>query len=240
MQALPAAPSHVVLSSTQKGAIYRDVLQVAEKDYKHLLRSIALEEVGAQAQMGNKPTGMIVDGRRGDIEDVTRSIVVWFADRKSMSDAIIAARDALVRAGRSVTGRTIGALSFYYSVGAGGAVTPGDPAATAATIANPHALDLYVTLPLGHVRKWQWMGAGGQRLTRRSRNKKWRYLQRKQKPMVSRSVFEIAQIQTQRRFRSLDVEYIYLSVQNLNPGGRTSVDRIPAIKVRMKVRGRGH
>jgi hypothetical protein len=62
---------------------------------------------------------------------------------------------------------------------------------------------------------------------------------RQKAQMVARSVFDQSARQVQGRFRSLDVTAIYLSVANLNIGGRTPVDRIPAIRVRMKVRGRG-
>lgn len=242
MASLPAVAHVPVISSTQRGALYKDILQVAEKDYQFVLRGIALQEIHDQAGIGNKPTGMLVDGKRGDVSQAQRSVIVWFADRKSMSDAIYAARDELVRAGRRVSGRTLGALAFYYSIGRGGAVSPCEPKAIAATTPNPAALDLYVTLPLVHVRRWQWYGKGGNRLERRTRNKVLRRYAAatKTKPqMVAASVFEVSAKRVQSRYRALDVLFVYLRVQNLNIGGRTAVDRIPAIKVRMKVRGRG-
>lgn len=244
MQALPAAPPIGVISSTQRGAVYKDILQVAEADYQHVLRSLAYENIAAQASLGNKPTGMMIDNRRStDIEAATRSIIVWFADRKSMADAIIAARDALLQFGRRVTGQTLGALRFYYSTGPAGKPTPCDPQAIVQSVANPHALDLYVALPLAHVRAWQWFGKAGTRLQRRTRNRtlvRYARATRTKAQMVSMSVFEQAAKSVQRRFRALDVLNIYLQVANLNPSGQTAVDRIPAIKVRMRVRGRGH
>jgi hypothetical protein len=243
VQALPAVTPIPVISSTQRGAIYRDILQVAERDYQHVLRSIALQEISVQSSMGNKPTGMLVDGRRSqDIGAAQRSVRVWFADRKAMADAIIAARDALVQNGRRATGRTLGALAFYYSIGKGGTVAPCDPTAITAAMPNPAALDLYVALPLAHVRKWQWLTKSGTRGQRRTRNKlllRYARATGQKAQMVSKSVFETSAKQVQRRFRSLDVKDIYLSVSNLNLGGKTAVDRIPAIKVRLAVRGRG-
>jgi hypothetical protein len=222
--------------------VYKDILQVAERDYRHVLRTIALQEVAAQSDMGNKPTGMLVDGRRGkDIEEVERSVRVWFADRQALANATIAAREALMANGRRVTGATLGALKFYYSIGKERGITPGEPRAIAMSVQNPAALDLYVALPIVHVRKWQWLTKSGERGMRRSRDKKRRYERGTGKVrMVSKSVFETSAKQVQRRYPSLDVKDIYVQVSNLNVGGRTSVDRIPAIKVCMKVRGRGH
>jgi hypothetical protein len=243
VQALPAVKPIQVISSTQRGLIAKDILQIAEKDYLYVLRSIAAQEIAGQARMGNKPTGTVVDGSRGKaIDQATRSVVVWFADRKSMADAISAARDALMANGRRVTGQTLGALRFYYSVGKGGAVSPGEPSAITQSVANPSALDLYVALPLAHVPKWQWLTRSGARGQRRTRNRtllRFARATRQKAQMVARSVFDQSARQVQGRFRSLDVTAIYLSVANLNIGGRTPVDRIPAIRVRMKVRGRG-
>jgi hypothetical protein len=238
--ALPAVAQIPVLSSTQRGALHKDILQVAEKDYLYMLRSIAAQEIAGQVQMGNQPTGMLVDGRKAKpIEDATRSVRVWFADRRALLNATRAARDALIANGRIVTGHTVDKIRCYYSVGRGGAVRPASPE-IALTFPNPAALDLWVSLPVVHVRRWQWLGKSGKRLMRASRDRKRRY-----NPgvggarMVSRSVFEQSAQQVQRRFPSLDVSDEYLQVSNLNIGGRTAVDRIPAIKVCMKRRGRG-
>jgi hypothetical protein len=222
----------------------RDILQVAEHDYLHVLRSIAAQEIGQQVKLRNPPSGMLVDGTRNKgVDAATRSVVAWFADRVTLADAIIAARNALERNGRRVTGATLGALRFYHSTGKGGALqSAGDIRSVAMSAPNPAALNLYVSLPLKQVRKWQWFGRAGSRLTRRTRNKALvRYAKAmKAKPMnVSLSVFELSAKQTQRQFRSVDVRDIYISVPDLNTGGGVSVDRIPAIKVCQKIRGRG-
>ena len=243
MAALPAIAPIPVLKSSERGALQRDILQVAERDYLFMLRAIAAQEIAGQQKLGNEPTGSLVDGKSGKtIPDAERSIVVWFADRAMLAGAITAAREALARNGRRLTGRTIGALAFYSSIGKGGAITEGEPSAVTARAPNPTALDLYVTVPLVHVRRWQWFGRTGERLKRASRNKALVAYARatKGKPMqVSASVFEISARQVQAKYPALDVRFVYLRWPNLNPGGRTPVDRIPAIKVRMKVRGRG-
>jgi hypothetical protein len=139
-----------------------------------------------------------------------------------------------------VTGHTVDKIRTFYSVGRGGAIIPGSPE-IALSIPNPAALDLWVALPAVHVRRWQWWGKSGQRLMRASRDKRRRYNRGiGGARMVSRSVFELSAQQVQRRFPSLDVTDKYLQVSNLNVGGKTAVDRIPAIKVCMKIRGRGH
>jgi len=222
--------------------VYRDILQVAERDYEYVLRTIALQEIATQSRMGNKPTAMLVDGRAGKpIEQATRSVRAWFADRGTLADAIIAARDELVLNGRRDTGHTLDGLRFYYSVGkySKRLTLASDIRTLVANFKNPRALDLYVSLPLPHVRKWQWLGRTGDRLKRKSRDKKRGF-----NPvvggarMVSRSVFELCATRTQRRFPSMDVRDIYVEVQNLNVGGKVIVDRIPAIRVCMKIRGR--
>jgi hypothetical protein len=242
VQTLPAIARIPVIKSSQRGALAKDMLEVAEQDYLYVLRGIALQEIDAQVRIGNKPSALLVDGRRGEIRTATESIAVWFANRTSLAEAIIAARDAVIANGRRVTGRTLGFLAFAYSVGPNGAIQPGDPKAVAASTPNPAALDLYVTQPVVHVRRWQWLTATGERGKRRSRDKKrglmhiggGKFVPR----MVSESVFERAAQQVQARYPALDVEYIYLQSRNLNPNGWTAVDRIPAIKVRMTLRGR--
>jgi hypothetical protein len=57
--------------------------------------------------------------------------------------------------------------------------------------------------------------------------------------MVSASVFEKSALQVQRQFSSLDVDDTYLKVADLGIGRLGIVDRIPAIRVRMTVKGRG-
>ena len=243
-QSLPSVARIPVIKSTDRGALTRDVLQVAEGDYLHVLRSIAAQEIAQQRAIGNPPSGMLVDGSKSkQLEEATRSVVVYFADRRALADAIIAAKHALDRLGRSVTGRTLGAATFYYTTRRGGALTKtSDPRSIALAAANPAALDLYVTIEQKQVRAWQWLSRSGSRAQRKTRNKKLlRYSKATgQKAMqVSSSVFERAAKQTQRTFRSIDVLDMYLAVPNLNPRGRVAVDRIPAIKVRMAVRGRG-
>jgi len=237
VQALPQVARIPVLSSTNKGALSRDILQVAERDYLYVLRSIAAQETAKQSALGNRPTATVVDGRRGaPIAEATQSVVVYFADREALAVAIIAARDALLSNGRRVTGRTLGALEFRYSVGRGGAVQAGDPKAIAQSVANPAALDLYVVLPLPHVRKWQWLTRSGERGQRRTRNKILLRDARATKTraqMVSASVFDTSARQVQARFRTLDVFATYLDT------GSATIDRIPAIQVRIRARGRG-
>jgi len=244
---VPALPAlgRTVLSSTEKNAIRRDIIEVAQRDYLHLLRTIAKEEIEYQKEIGNPPTAMLVDNRAGThVEEATRSVRVWFADRKSLADAAFAARNALQLNGRRVTGRTLFVgLRHYYSVGAGGELQQiSDPRSIALSFPNPAALDLYVAIPLAHVRAWQWLNASGRRAKRRTRNKqllRWAKASKTKAQRVSASVFEKSAKQVQRMYPNLDVKDVYLQVPDLNTRGRTPVDRIPAIKVCLKIRGRG-
>jgi hypothetical protein len=241
--ALPAVAAIPVIKSTQSGAMFRDVMQVAEKDYLHVLRSIATQETERQVALGNPPSGLLVDGKRSkSIDEARFNVVVWFASRADLAQAILDAKAALEKNGRRVTGATLGAMQFYYSVGAQGVVQKtSDPRGVAMNAKNPASLDLYVTIPVKHVRKWQWYGSGGQRLKRKTRNKalkRYLLIQGRKAWKVSMSVFELSAAQVQRRYRSLDVAYIFLDVGDLGQSG-TIIDRIPAIMVRLKVRGRG-
>lgn len=243
--ALPAVAPIPVISSTERGAMLRDILQVAEKDYLHVLRTLSLQEIGQQIRLGNPPSAVLVDGRRGiSVEQARRAVVAWFADRKTLADAIIAARNELVRTGRTVTGKTVSEAQFYYSVGRTGEPTrTSDPRGIAMSVPNPSSLDLFVVVLAPHVRKWHWLTRSGARGLRRTRSKKLRgymkFLGQKRAPMVSQSVFERVEMVVERKFRSVNCDYIFLETPNLNPGGRTAVNIVPAIKVCMKIRGRG-
>lgn len=244
MPALPAVAPIPVISSTQKGVMLRDILQVAERDYLYVLRGIATQEIQQQEKLHNPPTAMLIDGRRGrQVADATRSVRAWFADRKSMARAINDCLLAIISRGRNVTGVTLQSAKFYYSTGKGGALMQaGSITEVVMSAANPAALDLYVTLPRGNVRKWQWLSPSGSRAMRQTRNKKLlKYARaRGQKAMqVSASVFDAAAREVQTKFKALDVKFVYLKFPNLNPRGKVAVDRIPAVKVRMAVRGRG-
>jgi hypothetical protein len=229
-----------LLSSTQRGAIARDILEVAEADYLHVLRSIASEEINAQVGMGNSLTLLKVDGKKAtSVDHATRSVQAFFADRSALLGAFRDAWQTLAANGRRVTGRTIGKMTFHYRLGMNGPlVQVRDVSAIIKQTPNPGALDLYATIMVPHVRAWQWFSATGRRLKRRTRNK---LLLRRAKAMkekafrVSNSVFEKTANQVQRRFPTMDVDFIYLRVPDLGTGD-TPIDRIPAIKVNIATR----
>ncbi len=206
----------------------KDILEVAEKDYKFVLQAIAYQEIDNQIRIGNKPSNIIVDGSGNKpITDAAKSIVVYFTDAKSMIKAIQAAHDELRLTGRSVSGNTLENLTYYAAQGRG-QPTAGLPVASAVNAGTA----LYITIPVAWVRHWQFMNAKGTPTTRRSRAK----INKGKKVMVAESIFDRAARKVQKQFPYLRVYFTFIEVANVNPSGRP-VTRIPAVCVRQKRKG---
>lgn len=235
MSALPAVANLQILSSKQTGAIRKDVLEVAEKDVQYMLRSIAANEVSNQVKMGNKPTNLIVDGKNNKpIDQATKSIQVFFIDSAMMAKAAQEVFAILQMKGRRVTGYTLSHAKYYKGVGkASDLQVIGAPGPTSIPGRQAAATDLYVSILLPHIRKWQWLTASGARGTRKTRDK-----QKRSGPIVSKSIYETVAAAAQRKYKQLRIKPVYLKVPNVNPGGKTIVDRVPAIKIYMRTKGR--
>jgi hypothetical protein len=242
---LPDPGPRGVIKTITRGALYKDIVEVAEGDVLHVLRELSRQEIVGQIEKGNPPISITVDKTKGKpIAQAMREVHAFFADREALIAAAIAARNALQFNGRRVTGRTLGAFAFYIQVGKSGALKQvGDIRSTVQNEKRVGALNIYIMAQVVHVRAWQWYGSQGQRLKRLTRDAN--YIRRSKatgipvQKKVSHSVFEVAVDQVDARFASVDTWLEYINVSNLNAKGITPVDRIPAIGLCIKRKGRG-
>ena len=227
------ASQNLNLSSTtqvlRKGTLAKDIIEVAEKDYKIVLRGIAIEQVENQIRIGNMPSNIYVDGRASSgigIEKANRSVKVYFADDKLMTKAIIEAHDMLLARGRKVSGGTLDNIQ-YYKGKAGDA-----PHKVSTPTVDNIATALYVAVPVPWARKWQYYDNAGARLTRKSKAKSQKNIAAKDRKLVSRSLFEGIAKDLQKKYPSLRVSVIFIKVTGLG-----KVTTIPSIRVGMRTKG---
>lgn len=231
-------------ANTRKG-IGQDIVECAEKDYLYVLRTIPVQEIDGQKAIGNKPTNIIVDGRGGKpIDQATKSVYVYFSDAAVLIRAIYEAYAQLQTLGRRVTGDTLGQARYYQSVGKNGAVTQiGTPTEVSIPKADVFKTDLYVALPVAHIRKWQYLNRAGGLLKRKSKDR--RILRGVASggysaavSRVQQSVFDrVAQV-VRRKFKLVEASFMFIKHANVNAKGKTSITEIPAVKVFLKRRGR--
>lgn len=224
----------------RKGQLAHDLIEVAEADYPVVLRGIAAQELNAQIAIGNKPSNIIVDGRPNKpISQAMYSVRVFFLDVAAMIAAAKSAYDELQRINRRVTGRTAGLYEVYTQ-------TDGRLALVGS---NPNSLNsnnvkmgtgIYIVGPMvPFTRKYRYMmGSGTKARFRRSKAKRYSKWKARDKPLVQRSIHELAAMTTQRKFVNVNVVDTFIQSQNLNTGGKTIVDRVPAVAIWSRRRGR--
>lgn len=234
-----------ILSSKtlRKGQLAKDILEVAEADYKTVLRGIAAQEIAAQQALGNHPTHLIVDGKQhGSVSDAKYSVVALFVDGKSMVAALNDVWRELQREARRVTGRTAQRFEVWTSERT---PTPHKAGDTPNTI-NADALNistaLYVVGPLvPHTRKYQWyFGPGGPKQFRRSRALQYKNLKARDKPRVAYTIHQNAARAVQRKYPWLRITDIWVSTPNVNPSGKTAITRVPAVAILSRNKGALH
>ncbi len=225
----------------KKGQVAKDILSVAEADYKTVLRGIAAQEIAAQQAIGNNPTNIIVDGKKnGSVSQANYSVVAYFVDSKSMVAALNDVWRELHSLARRITGRTAGAFEVWASEGPGRARKAGnDPSAV-----NPDAIGirtgLYAVGPMvSYTRKYQWLyGHGPRKVNTRRKKYGQKGVATRDRPKVPLTIHEQAARNVQRKYPWLRITDAWLEVPNQNPSGSTPVTRVPGVGIWSRRKGR--
>ena len=233
---LPSVPP----KKMRRGMLPDDIFEVAQNDYQAVMQQIAAQEIAQQVAIGNKPTNLIVDNRKnGRIADVKFSVVAFFVDAAIMLAALNDVWEELHRLGAEDTGYAEQNYQVWAQNGRDKPRYAGtSPAAISADAINP-STGLFVVGPMvSYTRKYRWLRDGGvSRKFKASRRTELKGLKVKDKPRVAVSIQEEAARRVARRYRPLSVKESWVSVADLNPGGRHGVTRVPGVVVRRKPKG---
>lgn len=226
-----------IRTSKQTGSVAKEVLEVAEADYKFVLRHIAAQEIAQQARIGNKVTNLIVDGSGSKpITAAERSVRALFVQPGLVMRAVRDAWDALQRIARvgdpatqTPSQRGIVARERFAIV-IGQTFIGGPGALTESAISTAPNAPIRIVGPLvEYTRKYRFLNSSGGRLTRLSKAKR----NRGQKVRVSASIHEIVIAQMKRRYPMLRWSDDWIPAARLR-----FVDRVPTVTVRSQTRGR--
>jgi hypothetical protein len=227
-----------VVRSRQTGTLRKDIIEVAEADYLHVLRAIAAQEIAQQAQIGNRVTNLIVDGSGAKAIDEARySVRAFFVQPAVIIQAIAAAWDALRRVARvgdpmaqSASQRGVVARErFAVVVGQHFVGEPGN-LTERILMANPGA-PVRIVGPLveyAHAYRFMFFLRGVQP-TRVAKVRRTG-----QKLRVPLSIHQVVLAQMRRRFPMLSWSDAWIPVASLR-----YVERVPTITVRTRTRSPG-
>ena len=221
---MAAVPLPVVRSS-QRGSVAKEVIEIAEADVVFMLRHIATTEIAGQIQIGNPPTHMLIDGKAGtNIQAARYSVRAFFTNRRLMLSALKEAWNILMGPARVKTGYS----KSHFQVWVNGRSVGNQPNAVTEEMLTPDSVVRIVGPTVAHTRKYQWM-VGGKQFTRTNR---------KTMATTGLSLYQGVVRQVKRAYRSLKISEGWVDVPNLNTKGRTSVTRIPGLRIGTQKRGR--
>lgn len=224
----------------QKGQVSKDILAVAKADYLTLLRGIAAQDTAAQIRIGNSPTNIIVDNRPGKpIDEAVFSVQVFFVDAALIRRALIEAWREVQMASRRVTGATADRYEVWAGGRGGDRVLGSSPASVQLSAIKPGVGLMIVGPMVAHTRKYRFFDRSGNRMMRKTRAKKYaNRVAAGQSIMVRQSLQELVVAKLKRQFRALNISEVWVDVPDLNPAGKSSVNKVPAIYIGSKRRGR--
>jgi hypothetical protein len=207
-----------VVTSKQRGPVYKEVLEVAQADYQFMLRAIAAQEIQAQIKIGNPPTNIIVDGRaRKPINTATKSVVAYFNDAATVLEALKATWIVLQAMARRVTGHTVSQFEIW--IGERRVAT--DPSGVSLAMLQKGRPVRIVGPMVAHSRKYRWLFQGRAPKTKKPTDLHNAVIRR-----------------MKSKYRSLSFYDYWVNTRELNVTGFTSVNRIPTISISMKRKGR--
>lgn len=224
----------------RKGQLAKDILVVAEADYLTVLRGIAGQEINEQISIGNKPANVIVDNRQNKpITQALYSVRVFFLDVAMMISAAKSAYGELQRVNRRVTGKTAGEYEVYVQTEGRVTLVGSDPGSLNSGNVKL-GTGIYIVGPMvPFTRKYRYMmGSGVEARFRRSKAKRYSKWKARDKPLVQRSIHELAAMSAQRKHVNVNIVDTFVQSRNLNPGGKVAVDRVPAVAIWSRRRGR--
>ena len=208
----------------------KDILEVAKADYLTVLRGIAAQETAAQIAIGNKPTNIIVDNRAGKpITEATFSVQVFFIDAAMLKRALVDAWREFQMLSRRVTGKTADQYQVWSYSRTGDKFMAATPAGVQLADIKP-GMGLMIVGPMvAHTRKFRFFDRTGKRMMRKTRAKK--YANSSTPGMVGRSLHEMVVSSIKKKYRALKVSEVWVDVPNLNPAGKASVTKVPALYI---------
>jgi hypothetical protein len=225
----------------KKGQLVKDVIQVAENDYLALLRGTAAQETAQQIKIGNKPTNLIVDNKRGKkIDQALYSIKVHFFAAEDILKALNEAWAIMQRLMVRATGETASRLEVWQGRYNKKPVRVGsNPAAVSISSLAPY-IGTYIVGPMApNTRKFRWLTTG-KRTFRASRRKELNGLKAREKPKVPHSIHEMTIRIMKQRYPQLIFADAWVDTYNLTPGARskrTTVNRVPTIAIWARSKG---
>lgn len=230
-----------VLSSKvlKKGTLAKDILSVAYEDYPIVLRGIAAQETAEQVAVGNKPTNILVDNRKGKkIDEALYSIKVSFVAVEDIQDAVHALWQEMQRLMMRSTGETARHLEVWQGIAFRKAHYVGNSPSVVTTASLTPRTGTYIAGPMtANTRKFRWLSSAGKKF-KASRRKELKGLKARDKPKTTMAVQEVAIRNVKRRYPQLSIVYTFITVPNLNTTGKTPVNRVPAIAVWARNKGR--
>jgi len=214
--------------------VSRELMEIAEADYRSVGLQIAAQEVDQQIKQGNKPTHILVDGHeQRQLAEWRKSIRVDFIDVGTLMEALRAGWIELQRLARRVTGTT----AQRFEVWVGATRVGNDPSAVTASMVQKPGIDVMIVGPMvSYTRKYRFLFGSRKAATRRTRVSRSR---RRKGERVAMSIHEAVVRKLKRNTaykRYLTITDEWLEVPNQNPRGKTSVFRVPTVTIRMPER----
>lgn len=226
----------------RKGALSKDIIEVAEKDYLTLLRGIAKQDTAQQIALGNTPSNIIVDGKDSrNIDAAKFSVRVLFVDTKAMIAALTAAYNMLQDIGAENTGYTKSQYKIYQSNKRGEApkYVADSPGGVNTANFNSDTVLIVAGPFVPWTRKYRfWTRQGVELKTRMRRGKKFAGMAKETRPRVQLDIYQTVAQKVRRQYPFLLVKEWWIKTDNLSPGRPTAVDRVGGVAVLLNKRGR--
>lgn len=216
-----ASGSAVISLPTYKAntrlSISKDIVECAEKDYQHILRSIAAQEIQQQIALNNKPSNIIVDGRGGKpINTAEKSVVAYFTDAAVVIKALNEAWTMIHGFARKDTGRSAGQFEIWIN----NKMVGTDPSAVKAGDIQRRPAVRIVGPMVAHTRKYQWLFGG-----------------KKPKMKTPKTIHQMTAQRMRSKYKMLHFVDPWVDTRDLNPKYKTRVKRVPSLTIIAKRKG---
>jgi len=222
----------------KKGQLQKDLIQVAENDYLHLLRGIASQETAEQIRLGNKPTNIIVDKRRNKpISQATFSIQVFFVTATDMINALKDGWAMMQRLMARETGLAAKSLEVWQSQN-GKNSRAGNHPSSIREAGITRGTGLYIAGPMvPYSRKFQWQSSRGKKFAP-SRRSELKGMKAAARPKTTVSIQTQVAKMLRSKYPQLRFVVAWIDVPNLNTSGKTAVSKVPTIGIWQAKKGR--
>lgn len=206
------------------------ILQVGAEDILAVLRAVAIEEIGQQINIGNKPTNLLVDNRSSrSIEQAQRRVQAFFVDVELVYKAVIAAWQRALGLTRSRTGKAQASYQLWFN----DRYVANTPGAARQYLDNFKPGEDYFRIVgpvVAYGRKLYWSPRGTPRFERKS------ILKTKNlhiKIVRVKGIMNLVAAAMRKRFRGVAVYEAWVTTSALPKDGRT-----PGVVIGFKRRGK--